>query len=331
MKPLIRTRFGFALACVIPAVFAAATGFADDVTLSASTGAGVMYGVAREFVFGQYQNDSFVKSELDWDLKPLILARAGLALSTTGGFAASLDVRMGVPAKTGSMADSDWLNREFNGDPSQTHYSLNDCFTERALLLDAQVGWRVALTDQLTIQPFLGFGLMDFLWTARDGYFQYPPSTQTSPPYTPWSPGEARLPMSGTNIVYRQTWFLPSMGIAAKLRFGEDFTASISFAFSPIVFCNDLDNHELRKLDFYEYMRGGPLLEPKILLEWRVIDRAWLQLNVSYRHIVGLVGTTYEVATGAPATPGLVSGTAPNGAGASFDAVDASLSLTWTL
>ncbi len=322
--------FRVALALVILSILAAATGFADGVTVTASTGAGVMYGVAKELVFGSYQGTTFVMSELVWDLKPLIFSRAALALSTEVGFVASLDVRLGIPGKTGSIADSDWLNHDFNGDTAKTHYSLSDNFTERAILLDAQAGWQFTLASWITIRPFLGFGLMDFKWTARDGYYQYPP--QNSPPYSPdWSPSAPRLPMSGTSIVYQQTWFLPSVGIAAKLRFGEDLSGTISFAFSPIVFCNDLDNHELRHLDFYEYMWGGPLLEPKISLEWHVIQRAWLQLNVSFRHIEGLVGTTYEVVTGAPATPGLVASKTTSGAGVSFDALDASLNLTWTL
>src|SRR5208337_2298533 len=202
-----------------------------------------------------------------WDLKPLIFTRAALALSTPGGFAASLDVRMGVPGKTGSMADSDWLNHDINGDTAKTNYSLSDCFTERAILLDAQVGWQFELANWMTVQPFLGFGFMDFKWTARDGYYQYPTSGDPvhGIPYSPdWSPDEPRLPISGTSIIYQQTWFLPSVGVAAKLRFGKDFSGLISCAFSPIVFCNDLDNHEFKQLDFYEYMSGGPLLEPMI-------------------------------------------------------------------
>ena len=319
----------FALALAILALLSAAPGLADDVTFTASTGAGIMYGVVREFVFGTYQNDSFAKSELDWDLRPLIFTRAALALKTTGGFAAYLDVRMGIPGKTGVMDDSDWLNREFNGDPAQTHFSQNDNFTERAILLDAKIGWDFPLASWMTFQPFLSFGLMDFKWTARDGYYQYPP--QGAAPYTPWSPAQPKLPMSGTNIIYQQTWFLPAIGVEARFRLGQDFTGSVSFAFSPLVFCNDLDNHELRKYDFYEYMWGGPLLEPKISLEWHVIERAWLSLAVSYRHIEGLVGTTYVVVTGAPATPGLVNATYHNGAGASFDALDASLNFALAL
>jgi len=326
-----RTRVVFAPALVILAALAAAPGFADDVTFTASTGTGMIYGVAREFVYTLFNKKSGTISELDWNLRPLVYAKAGLLMNTVWGFGASLDVRMGIPGKTGLIEDSDWKNYPINGDTSKTHYSQNDCYTERAILLDAQVGWVFSLASWITLRPFLAFDLMDFKWTARDGYFQYPPSVPPGTPYDPWSAGEAKLPMSGVSIIYQQTWFIPIMGIESKLRFGENLTGSVSFAFSPVVFCNDLDNHILAGFDYYENMWGGFLLEPKISLDWQVAVRGQLSLAVSYRYITGLIGTTYAVANGAPATPGLVSATYENGAGVSFEALDASLTFTLSL
>jgi outer membrane protease len=174
---------------------------------------------------------------------------------------------------------------------------------------------------------------MDFKWTARDGYLQYPPGYlggSATLPY-PDSSTQPKVPVSGTGIIYQQTYLIPAAGFAAKLRFGQNFSGSVSFAFSPLVFCNDVDNHEFAGKDFYEYMAGGLLLEPKVSLEWQVSERALLSLDVSYRHIAELIGTSYVVNIGVGYTPGQVSGTYPNGAGASFDALDASLGFTWSL
>jgi outer membrane protease len=121
------------------------------------------------------------------------------------------------------------------------------------------------------------------------------------------------------------------VGIEAKFRSGQSFGVTVSFAFSPLVFCNDVDNHLLAKKDFYENMWAGYLLEPKVTVDWQVAWRAVLSLEVSFRHIAGLIGTTTVVPTGVGLTPGQVSGTYVNGAGASFDALDASLSFAWTL
>jgi outer membrane protease len=308
---------------------AASPGSAQDVTFTATTGAGMMYGVARELVYSVYKSESGLLSELDWDLRPLAYAKAALTVNAGRGFVASVDVRLGIPAKTGLMTDSDWKNYPYNGSTAKTHYSQNDCFSERAILLDSQIGWQFPLAGWITLRPFVGFDFMEFKWSARDGYYEYPP--EGKPPYTPWYSGENHLPMSGVSIVYQQTWFIPAAGVEAKLRFGNDLSASVAFAFSPVLFCNDLDDHIFARYAFYDYSWGGFMLEPKVSLDWEVTPRTRLSLAVSFRHIEGLVGTTYVVETGAPATPDLVADKRKNGAGASFDALDASLSFTLTL
>lgn len=325
-----RTRLHVALALVILAARPVSV-LADDVTFTATTGAGMMYGVSRELVFTSYNNQSGLLSELDWDVRPLVYTKAALDMSTVWGFGASLDVRMGIPSRTGVMGDSDWKNFPYDGSTARTHYSQSDCFADRAILLDAQVGWEFPLAGWITLRPFLAFDYMDFKWTGRDGYLQYPPTSETHPPYTPWSAGETKLPVSGVSVIYQQTWFIPVVGLESKLRLGEDFSGSVSLAFSPLVYCNDLDDHVLASTDFYDDTWGGFMLEPKVSLDWHVTARDRLSLAVSFRHIQGLVGTTYLVQTGAPATPGLVYSTLKNAAGTSFDALDASLSFTWIL
>ena len=329
------TKVVSAPALVLLAALAAVPGSAADITLTASTSTGVMYGLAKELVYNTatLNGNTYIESELDWGIQPLFYTKAALALGTSDGFAASLDIRMGIPGHAGQISDSDWLNYDKFGDMTLTNYSQHDCFTERAILLDAQVGWQFPLASWMTLEPFLAFGFMDFKWTARDGYLQYPPgwfSSNPPPPYVA-SSTQPKVQISGTGIIYQQTWFIPAVGIAAKLRAGKDFGITASFAFSPLVFCNDVDNHLLAKKDFYENMWAGYLLEPKVSLDWQVTERAGLSLEVSFRHIAGLIGTTYVVPTGVGLTPGQVSGTYVNGAGAAFDALDASLSFLWTL
>ena len=325
----------FVLALVV-LVALPAFGFADDVTFTASTGTGIMYGLARELVHSTsaFNGNTYLESELDWDVKPLYYTRAALAMSTTRGFAASLDVQMGIPGKTGISTDSDWLNYNYNGDPSKTNYLHMDCITERAILLDAQVGWQFPLASWLSLEPFADFGFMDFKWTGRDGYFQYPPNWfagGASLPY-PAASIQPRIDEAGVGIIYEQTYFMPAAGVTATFRAGDDFSISTSFSFSPIVFCNDEDNHVLGQIthDFYDYTRGGILLEPKVSLEWQVSGRVRFSLDVSYLHIEGLNGDTYKVTTGLGQDPNQVA-IPSSGAGAAFDALDASLNISWVL
>jgi outer membrane protease len=331
-----RTRVHCAFGLVLWLVSAVAPASADDFTLSASTSTGVLYGVAKEFVYStsDFNGKSYTLSELEWEVKPLFYAGASLELSTLAGLTASLDVRMGVPGKTGSSTDSDWLNYNDNGDPVKTNFIFSDCYTERAILLDAQVGWQFPLASWLSLEPFAAFGLMDFKWTARDGYFQYPPGwfgAGASKPYPPAStrPKEHE---AGACIIYEQTWFIPAAGITATFNAGKVFRISASFAITPFVFCNDVDNHEFEdSIDFYDTMRGGLLLEPKVTLEWQVSRRARLSLDVSYMHIAGLLGDTSKVDTGFGRDPDQEPIKYSDGAGASFDVLDASLSFSLSL
>lgn len=299
---------------------------AADITITASTGGGFLYGVVTELVYGTYNNQPYTESELDWDLKALAVTTVSLDLRTSAGLTASLGVQLGVPWKTGSVSDSDWLNASVNDITTRTNYSQQDCFTERAILLDFKAGWEIPLAAGVAFEPFLAFGFMDFKWTARDGYLQYPPGWfghSATKPY-PDSSTDTVIPVSGTSIIYEQTYFIPAAGLEGKVTSGN-FSGSVSFAFSPFVFCNDVDNHEFALYDYYDTMSNGLLLEPKISLAWRM-GGGRLSLDVSYRHIAGLIGNTRQVTTG----PGTSTTTNySNGAGASYDALSVSLGFCW--
>ena len=329
MKPPGRTRVNFPGVLVILVFCVAANSPADDITLTATTGTGIIYGVVREFVYNTYMNQPYTVSELDWDLQSLYTTNAALSMLTAGGFSASLSVQLGIPLKTGSITDSDWLNYSYNGDPTKTNFSKHDCFAERAVLLAAQAGWEIPLAGWVTLEPFLAFEFMDFKWTARDGYLQYPPgyiAGSATKPY-PDASTDVVVPVSGTVILYQQTYYIPAVGLSAKFRSGSS-SGTLSFAFSPLVYCNDVDNHEFAGFDFYDTMSNGILLEPKISLQWRM-GSSRLSLDVSYRHIGRLIGNTTMVAIGVGHTPGQVARSYSNGAGASYDAVNVSLGFNW--
>jgi outer membrane protease len=281
--------------------------------------------MARELVYyGQY-----TISELDWPFQPVLYAGTALAIQTRLGLSASLEVRSAFPWRSGFMQDSDFLNYDY-GDLSRTHFSQHDCYTERAITLDARVGWVFHLGSAFTLQPFAAFGLMQYKWTARDGYLQYPP--EGAPPYTPWDPAWTKVPVSGTGIIYEQTYLIPAAGLSAGTSFGERFDARLSLGFSPFVFCNDLDNHVQRTAgdtDYYDYLRRGFLLEPCLSLGLRMSPKARLSLEVSYRWIFGLLGDTEVVDAGPGLPPGQVSATYEDGAGAAYNALDVSLAFSF--
>ena len=111
---------------------------------------------------------------------------------------------------------------------------------------------------------------------------------------------------------------------------------TVGLGFSPYLWMNDLDNHEMRQLDFSGTLSGGLLLDPSLQLSWRVTPRARLAVDLSYRIIWGLVGNTrvtgtgVEGSTGPELNPG-VSVLYSDSSGTSFGALGASVSLVLTL
>jgi outer membrane protease len=305
----------------------AAPGLGAQVSLETSTSAGVLFGTSREIVL----DSTYVVSQLDWAMKPLVFSGSELRATTPAGLRASLGVRAGVPGNTGRITDKDYLNY----DGVVTHDSEHDCFTEGALLLDARLGWQFAFGDRFAVEPFADFSVMRFKWTARDGYLQYPP--ESSYPYTPWNPlTTPRIYVYGTGIVYQQTWYIPIAGVRATLRFGDSMDGALALGFSPYLWMNSLDNHEMRQLDFVETVSGGLLLDPSLAVSWRISPRARLSLDLSYRIIWGLVGDTLVIGTGVSGVPGpeLDPGERvrySGSAGVSYDAFSLSLSFTLAL
>jgi outer membrane protease len=137
----------------------------------------------------------------------------------------------------------------------------------------------------------------------------------------------------GTGIVYHQTWYIPLAGVRATFRLGDRLDAGLALGFSPFLWMNDLDNHELRLLDFVGTTSGGFLLDPSLDVSWRFAGRARLSVELSYRAIRGLVGDMLVIGAGVEGSPG-PSGLAPgeqhlyrDSAGASFDSLGIALSL----
>ena len=296
--------------------------------VSTYTGVGLMVGLAREIVYDSEVQPRYLLSELDWPMRPLSFASTGLSVEASFGLAASLVVSSGIPAKTGTMTDRDFMNY----DGELTHFSSHTSFAEHALLADARLGWLFALGGILTLKPFLALSVMRLAWSARDGYLQYPP--ESAPPFTPWSTSVPRSSVHGLGIRYEQNTWFPAVGVAATFHPFPALEASVSMTGSPFVLCTDVDNHFLRSVEFHETFAGGFALEPSLAAAWSLGDRARLSLGLSYRYVGGLVGDAYQVLSGVEgydAGAGDRSPTYRDGAGVALSYLRASLGLTLSL
>jgi outer membrane protease len=344
-RVLIGVTFGLAamlggLGAVAPVCSQQAAGApapGPQAVLSVHTGAGVLYGTATELVFAYSGGSRFIVSELDWALQPVFLAQSALRLKAFGSLSASLVLTSAFPAQSGFITDSDWLNYPADT-TTKTNFSRHECFTERALIIDARLGWDFPLGKLFRLTPFGELGGMLFEWTARNGYLQYPDgwfsATPPDPPYPSYTE-DPIIEVYGTGIVYQQNYLIPALGLEMGLRLGRRLDVALSFAFSPFVTCKDLDNHEFAGADYTESMASGMSIQPSLALELRLSDRAALALDASYRRIWGLVGDVRQTITGAdyPGAPGPPGTTYvdPRGGGASYEAIGAAVSFSLSL
>ena len=308
-------------------------------SISTSVSAGILFGQSFEEVYNQYLSKDYKNSELIWPMMPLYYSGAGLALTIRNGVFATLDIKQGFSGKTGLMTDSDFLN----GDGVRTHFSQSDGYTERSLLLDLKVGYNLPSRTTLSLGFFGGFSYMDFKWSARDGYYQYP--TSGSDYYwdssgifhpgtdTPWSAGQTKTPLYGTGILDEQAYLIGSLGFKASYRLLESLSLGASFSIAPLAYCYTEDNHEFRLVDFYSRLSGGFMIEPGLSVDCSIKPGASLKLLVNYRQLSNLKGDITQVDQGTTSTSSggnfyagpVSSSTSTGGSGASIWMLDASL------
>jgi Outer membrane protease len=246
-------------------------------TLSIAPNARVLYGSNSELI---YSSGALI-SRLDWPLEPAALLGQSLSLATSLGLELSIDYASALSAASGQVEDSDYLN----GDGVRTHYSRHEGYLERAQAIDALVGWALALTPSIVLHPFALIEVLDFFWTGRDGYYQYPPETQA--PYTPWSPEVPRHEVRGVVISYSQLFLAPALGLGLELRPSRAISASASIAASPLAMAKTVDSHFLRYLAFSDSIRGSWFLRPEVGASLALGRKLRCSLSLSYTWIGG--------------------------------------------
>jgi outer membrane protease len=248
--------------------------------LTTGSSAGVIIGRARELV---YNTDGSILSELDWPLQPAVCLGASVEASLPLGPFISGAAQLALPGLSGSMTDSD-----YNMNGSLEDYSQSDSMLASAVTAELRLGWHIR-TEKLgplgAISPFLGFQYLEFAWSAQNGYYQYPSTAAPEPLY-------------GTVGIYQQTYLIPEAGLGAFFPFSKNLALSVSFAGSPYLWVNDIDEHPLRAIKFTDAMRGGYLLQPELRLDGRIARSASVSLDVLYRRVAGVVGDTTETTTG---------------------------------
>jgi outer membrane protease len=255
-----------------------------------------MYGTAYEILYQDSSSEDY-RSELRWELKPLWYL--GLKVSfgpgdilRRWGITAELAVKAGLPMKTGTMEDRDWLPSTVPG--SLTNFSSHDNKTRAAVLVDLDFAFSLPFKGRFFFKPLLSLDYVFLNMEARNGYIQYGPnrpSASRTAPYEPWSSSWEKEPMTGSGITYIQHWILLSPGIGLGAALGR-VTLGASFKITPAILCIAIDNHLLWDTVFTDYMAGGLALEPALDISMELTKNMSAGLAASYRYVVKTRGNT---------------------------------------
>ncbi|MDR2142742.1 MAG: omptin family outer membrane protease [Treponema sp.] len=266
---------------------------------SVSAELGILYGTSYEIVYDSSSSQRYL-SELQWNIKPLLFAGLSAEFGPKNpldkfSFFTGLEIKAGLPGKTGVMEDRDWLY-PVTVPGSLTHFSSHENQGKAAFLADLGGGVSFPLGKMAALKISLDFSYMYFKHEAWNGYIQYGSNNTNTLPYVPWQADWPKSDIPGLVADYTQHWFILSPAVALVVP-GKRVSFSVSIAVSPAVACIAFDNHFRRDFLTHERMFGGIFLEPEGNFFFSFSDSFGIGLSASYRYINGTRGDRYDTDT----------------------------------
>lgn len=285
---------------------------------------GLQAGNAHEYV---YENaGAYTLSDLDWPLMPAAYWGLSARLEASEGFGMILRLHSGLPTKTGTITDSDYLNR----DGVLTHFSAHDAWLEEATMADLTLAWKLPIGGGWAFSPVLGFRFDSLQWSAQDGYTQHP-SGGSPGSYSPWTDNREKVSVHGKAITYLQYWYLPYLGLKFDWQASDDLKLRLLVNYGPYVIANTIDNHFFRDLTFYDYMAGGFYLGPALGGTWQFSESLGLDVAVSWQGGWSDPGTSYSLEVGTGGTLESRLGKSEKAAGTSLQYFELDFGLVMTV
>jgi outer membrane protease len=262
--------------------------------LSLSYQFGFLYGQTEEIVYPS-NTVAPLLSQLLWDMKPVFYNGLQLDLARIDplekrSFFASLSLKYGIPGKSGTMEDRDWQSIE---NDALTDFSSHDNITRELFLADAMAGIALPLKSLFLLKIYANFSYMHFHFSGMDGYGIYAQRLGGGK-FAPIDDNPRREDYSGRKVInYAQKWMILALGYSFDYHPNRYFSAGLSFQISPLIFCNDMDEH-LPQTQYNDLMLGGLLLEPGAGLSFSPTQWFTISLDCSWRHISGTKGSIYS-------------------------------------
>ncbi len=248
------------------------------ISLHLSPGMGILYGAMGEYVYSGGKK----VSDLNWDMKPLYIFQLLGTLSINQRYCFSLRYRYGVPRKSGEVTDTDWdLNfpgsitfSEHDGDTLMYH-EIEGAF---AALLFSRYG--------ITVRGGFSYLVMAMKSEARNG--------------TLYEEGIETNTFDGPVMRYLQSYQVIPFRIDVCFRPLSAFSAGVSFAYTPFLFCSATDMHFLRDKQYDDRINWGHFIEVSLKVAWHVTTGVQFFINGQFRWIPPTVGDsrTMTISTG---------------------------------
>lgn len=227
---------------------------------------GVRFGQCKEIVWRKKSSsDEFYKlSELVYDMLPIWYIGEKFG-ARRNRLEINFLSKFFIPAKSGSMTDSDWLNdiAYGNGDTTtKTDYSkhslyLNSTFAGIAGFdLELQAAVNFYPTNFLSLAPLLSFNAQYMKFQGRNGigyYGNYLPSQRTR---TSWSDEANRMVLDydGQTIIDYEAYSLfVWFGIRARFEPTNWLAITAATEVSPIYVFFDYDSHRTNNKYFFDF------------------------------------------------------------------------------
>ena len=225
-------------------IFSAVSVFAGAWHFSAEPLFGFRYGTLGEYVYTPDTNGAYAKlSELDWEMKPLWYYGGKISFGWQGisvsGYAEGF-----IPAGTGSMYDSDWINlTDVKNDYSVSENHLNGTYSAGLLL-----GYEFTINRYLSIKPFLGYDYQDIYFSGQNGVGWYGDSQNIS-----WDNEKAKhIDFTGyTLITYHSCEHITWTGFSILSSPVKFFSFSAAFSVSPYTYIEALDYHCYKRSNYF--------------------------------------------------------------------------------
>ncbi|MDR1105852.1 MAG: omptin family outer membrane protease [Treponema sp.] len=254
---------------------------------------GFMYGTAGKTLY-EHPGGGKELNRLDWKMDPLFYFGGRVELSRPRplelwGLFLAFDMKFGLRGKTGFLENREWQAANHGG---LTAFSTHDNNVQNMTDLDMRAGVSFPLLDMFALKIYGEFFYTRFSFYAADGEGEYAQQLGAGIYEESFSGSES---FTGTVITSVQNWFAVSPGVSLFFPFHRLFQGEVSFAVSPVVFCNTRDLYLKRNPAFErrDYMKWGLFLEPGITFSFTPGEKLFVSLGFSWRYIRGTKGENH--------------------------------------